>query len=299
MAEQFSTQWEGGLQRFRQRISSKQMADAYMSGDYSGLIKQVPFRHMKRFFNQAVNNIKDALETGAKRAFTAVPDQRLLRLDLKNVAVERYIDARAGAMIQLVNDQFHQTVGNLVRSRFAHGTSTANMQMGMLDRTTRHGVAGFVLKNSVGLDTRSATALANRAASGKYNQRELDDYENELHVRRAGLIARTEVSMALNEGQKQVWSQAAEQGLIDRTVARKVWIVDGNPCPKICEPMDGISVPIDEEFLLPNGERVSGPSAHPRCQCLMQLDVDGDDDVGGSNRQNYRDDDEDEDDEAR
>ena len=37
-------------------------------------------------------------------------------------------------------------------------------------------------------------------------------------------------------------------------------------CP-ICKPMDGVTIPIDELFVFPNGAEVDRPSVHPRDRC--------------------------------
>jgi hypothetical protein len=88
------------------------------------------------------------------------------------------------------------------------------------------------------------------------------------------MIARTETKNAINRGALAVWKAGRDQGLIDET-ATKEWVVDGDPC-EICEPMDGVQVPLDESWTIEllNGQemQVEIPSqAHPHCYCGMEL----------------------------
>ena len=89
---------------------------------------------------------------------------------------------------------------------------------------------------------------------------------------RAETIARTEVMKAANEGQLSAWTQAEEEGLLTGN-EQKEWITtpDDRLCP-ICEPMDGVTVPLDEDFDV-DGDQIDGPPAHPNCRCTLGLSV--------------------------
>jgi SPP1 gp7 family putative phage head morphogenesis protein len=87
---------------------------------------------------------------------------------------------------------------------------------------------------------------------------------------RAETIARTEVMQAANDGQLEAWDQAQEDGLLTGQ-EQKEWIVtpDDRLCP-VCEPMDGVTVGIDEDFDV-DGDEMEGPPAHPNCRCTIGL----------------------------
>lgn len=93
----------------------------------------------------------------------------------------------------------------------------------------------------------------------------VDKYADKLLNTRAETIARTEVMDALNAGQDEAWSQAQEAGLLSED-ATKEWIVtpDDLLCEQ-CEPYDGKTVPITEEFA--DGD----PPLHPRCRCTIGI----------------------------
>lgn len=87
---------------------------------------------------------------------------------------------------------------------------------------------------------------------------------------RAETIARTETMRASNQGQLEAWNQATEAGLLTGR-EQKEWIVtpDDRLCP-ICEPMDGVNVPLDADFDV-DGDMIDGPPAHPNCRCTVAL----------------------------
>jgi SPP1 gp7 family putative phage head morphogenesis protein len=70
---------------------------------------------------------------------------------------------------------------------------------------------------------------------------------------------------AANSGQREIWRQAREQGLIPDEQQRQ-WIASGdaNTCP-ICAALDGTTVGVDEEF--DEGD----PPIHPQCRCTTTL----------------------------
>ena len=90
----------------------------------------------------------------------------------------------------------------------------------------------------------------------------MDIFDDEARVR---TIAHTEAMTAANEGQKQLWEQAVEDGYLDGD-EKMTWIVtpDDKLCP-ICEALEDTTVPLGEEF--PEG----GPPAHPNCRCTVGL----------------------------
>jgi hypothetical protein len=67
---------------------------------------------------------------------------------------------------------------------------------------------------------------------------------------------------ASNEGQKQLWDQAREKGLLTGE-EKKVWMT-ADPCP-ICADLEGQTVPLSEDF------SIGGPPAHPNCRCTTGL----------------------------
>lgn len=272
MERAVTVSWKSGVTRFRQRINSDDLARAYLSGDYDKVMTTVPFRKLGDDFTDAVARIQRTTAAGAQRGASMLPKGGpTLRYDLNNPRIQEYLSGRSGALIKDVTDGFQGLVQNMMRGRFAQGLTTQTIADNLLEENSK---LGMVLKGGVGLDERSAQAAANFAANGAA-ARDVEGYMERLDERRAEMIARTEVIAALNQGELAVWDSAAEQGVIDPETTMRVWSCDPDPCPKICAPMDGIMVGFDEEFILPQGDSVIAPPAHPSCRCRVLLQADG------------------------
>ena len=117
--------------------------------------------------------------------------------------------------------------------------------------------------------------LVEAAFEEQFDVDELADKISELigDDARAETIARTETMRASNQGQKELWDQATDAGLLTGDEEQE-WIVtpDDRLCP-ICEPMDGVTAPMNGQFKLDTGESVDGPPAHPNCRCTIALSV--------------------------
>ena len=89
---------------------------------------------------------------------------------------------------------------------------------------------------------------------------------------RAILIARTETSFAENAGTLIGWRASG-------VVTGKIWLIaDAEVCPE-CEALDGVEVPLDEDFPLEGGD---GPPLHPNCRCTTApVVIDRSDEGGG------------------
>lgn len=95
---------------------------------------------------------------------------------------------------------------------------------------------------------------------------EVDVYDEVLDAvgdeARASVIARTESMRAANEGQRQMWDQAVDDGLLTGD-ERREWIVAEDACP-LCDELDGELADLDGEY---PGDGGDGPPLHPNCRC--------------------------------
>lgn len=79
---------------------------------------------------------------------------------------------------------------------------------------------------------------------------------------RAKIIARTETMAAANEGQRQSWDQAVEQGLLTGEEQRE-WISSTGCCDD-CDELNGQMADLGGEYPADGGD---GPPLHPNCRC--------------------------------
>jgi len=106
-------------------------------------------------------------------------------------------------------------------------------------------------------------AVLNRQRDEQLTAGETQAYIDELTAARAQTIARTELSYAVNRGLRDVWALMITRGELSADTER-LWVVEPDACD-ICEPYDGVAVPLTEEF--DEGD----PPLHPNCRCVVQL----------------------------
>jgi len=92
-----------------------------------------------------------------------------------------------------------------------------------------------------------------------------DRYAAKLLRKRSQTIARTELANAASNGRRLGWESGVSEGYID-PASTKEWVAEPDACD-ICGPMDGVSVPMNDEF--PSGAMM--PPQHPNCRCAAIL----------------------------
>jgi hypothetical protein len=140
------------------------------------------------------------------------------------------------------------------------------------------------LRSSIGLTERQWNSVSNfqnkmidRGLSAAEAAKRADVFARRKHRQRAETIARTETIDASIQGQTELWRQAVDKGLINEQLVQKKWIVTPDDLldSVICLPMAGVEVGLNEDFILPDGRAVEGPTAHPRCRCAVRLKLPG------------------------
>lgn len=125
-------------------------------------------------------------------------------------------------------------------------------------------------------------ALVAQAFEGDFDVDELADQIGDAigDDDRAETIARTETMTASNEGQREAWGQAVDDGLLTGNETR-VWIVtdDDRLCDE-CDALDGAEAELDGNFTSDTGDEYDGAPAHPNCRCTEGLKLSGEDDEG-------------------
>lgn len=164
----------------------------------------------------------------------------------------------AGKMITRISKETEENIRNLISTALAEGIppyDAARTIRPLIGLTSQQGQAALKYRSKL---------IENGLPLTKVNEK-VDRYADQLLNRRADQIARTEIMDALNNGQNESWLQAQEQGYLSEN-ATKEWIVtpDDLLCPQ-CEPMDGKTVRIDQEF--PEGD----PPLHPSCRCTIAI----------------------------
>lgn len=251
-----------GLKTFKSKITVPQIEAAIASKTTDKLVERLPWDALDAKLGKASKRILKAAVESAKGELHKLP--RDFRYDLKNPNFANYIRDHTGNLITLVQEDTRKIVRAAVRNAFNKGHDPRDVAM--------------QIRSSIGLNERQANALSkyrNSLADAGHAPARVTElanaYGERLLSQRAMTVARTEIRFAANAGQQQIWKAASKADMLPPAAMRR-WVVDGNPC-EICEPMDGVTVGVDEDFRLPDGTSIDQPPAHPNCFCIVSLDV--------------------------
>ena len=252
-----------GIQAFKKRVPRDVLAEAFKSGDYLAALRVVPWEKLPEdlqlVFSQLFNTVDKASAIQIEKLPPNINER--LRFDTANPTIRNFLGRRTAELVTNIEEDTRANIRDVIASSFTQAQTPRQLA----DR----------IKGSIGLLPAHEQALANYkrgleedGRSAKDVERLGDKYEARLLDYRAKMIARTETRAAIVSGQLSVWREGRKQGLIEH--ARKEWVVDGAPCD-ICEPMDEVTVDLDEPFIV-DGEEVDGPpEPHPSCQCGLEL----------------------------
>jgi SPP1 gp7 family putative phage head morphogenesis protein len=179
-----------------------------------------------------------------------------MAFDVSSPEAIAWAKRHAALLVQDINREVRKTI---------RATVVNGLEQGIAPRET-----ASIIREVIGLTERDAGAVLKRRAewveqgfTKREVKKKVDAYTSKLIRSRATTIARTETMRAANEGQRQLWRQAQDAGLLTGA-EQKVWLV-ADPCPR-CAPLDGEQVGMNANFSVGQD-----PPLHPRCRCTIGL----------------------------
>lgn len=186
----------------------------------------------------------------------------------------------AAELISAIDNITRQTINNIITRSFVSGIApresaklilaTLNLNeaqalavANLVDRMKDPRSYGKVLKAggmNFKVPAKGPSVELLEKVSTKYGER--------LLRKRAETIAINETMTVANEGQRQLWNQSVDKGLLSPYAIRE-WITtpDDRTCP-VCRPLDRRTAPLNGPF---EGTMFMGPPAHVLCRCAQAI----------------------------
>lgn len=252
----------------RDETVRRDVIEALDRGDVQAAVDAIRFDEGERLLRSVIPaDLRGAYELAGARAATTLSRslRAVARFDLTNPASVEYARTRSADMIREFGRSSRDAVRGLIERAFEEGIPPRRL-------------APMLIDSGIGLTDRYAKAVDRYRRELQLSDREQGQvdrmtqrYADRLLKIRAENIARTETLAAENEGQRELWNQAAADGLLDPTTTRRRWIVteDDRLCP-LCEPLDGETVPLLGGVY---SGGVSGPPLHPQCRCAEVIET--------------------------
>lgn len=186
----------------------------------------------------------------------------------------RYLQRHGADLVSKFGLENRDALRDLLTQHFADGvpgTQTARA----IERTV-----GLTKPWAKAVENRRGSLMAQADALGLSAAEidaQVDQYAKELRLLRATNIANTEAQIAINEGQREAWDQAAEQGLMDRDKAVRIWKTARDEVVRDEHmELEGQARKLGVPFQIPSsGREVAGPPDGVNCRCTEDLIPEG------------------------
>lgn len=263
-----------GFGVFRNRADTEAIVDTWNKGKVAKIEELIPWEEFEGDLSGILAPLTEATETAGKNSKRNLPKvvKPKIRFDTSNPRLIEVIQNNVGNLITQIEETSRSNIRRVIRQSFDQGLPPRKSAKLIIDE--------------IGLTIPQAKALENYQAAqeaagikGKKLQQRIERFRQRKLKERSLNIARTETIRAVNEGQKQMWLQARDEGFLDPDVARKKWVVtpDDRLCP-ICEGIKVLdeTIRIEQDFKVPETQfteeyTVNTPPAHPLCRCAMEL----------------------------
>jgi hypothetical protein len=259
---------------FRNRPGTKEIIDAWNTGKVANVEDVIPWEEFEGDLDSVKEPLITTTETAGKNSKRNLPKiiKPKIRFDTTNPRLIKVIDNNVGNLITLIEDSTRNNIRRVIKKTFDEGLPPKKSAKLIIDE--------------IGLTQNQARALENYQAAqeaagikGKKLAQRIERFRKRKLKERSLNIARTETIRAVNEGQKEMWLQAKDEGFLDPAITRKKWVVtpDDDLCP-ICIGIRALGevIPIEQDFIVPatkftSKTKVNTPPAHPLCRCAMEL----------------------------
>lgn len=253
------------------QIDYRALMAAFDSGDIERALAVIAEADLPAELEYARQTIREAIVVVGESAATELGDflGTTIAFDLNNPESIAFLEEAGAEMVSNVSEETMTALRDLLAQAYREGKTSQE-------------VAKLIEKH-IGLTARDIKTrerlireMENAGLSQAEIEAEIDKWTAKKIKYRAKTIADNELTKAGNQGQRRLWDQAAEDGLIGKETLRQ-WIVtpDDALC-QLCSPMGaaepGISiVPLNLPYETPTGPVMIPSDIHVRCRCTERL----------------------------
>lgn len=263
------------IKDFQSGVSLSAVQTAIETGSEAAIIRALGLEGISKALGPIADDLLILFNQAAQASIETLPKEigTKIAFDLTNPKSIELLRRTRLDLITNISQSTEKGIREIVRTAFEEGGHP---------HTQAHKI-----KNMVGLLPKHAKAVRNFRAllesegvpKAKVEKR-VAAYRERLLRWRARNIARTETIRAANLGQRALWQQGIDQGLLNKSEIRVKFIVtpDDRLCP-ICAPLAGKTVEFDRPFVSTVKRPKAGlqrfssltPPLHPQCRCALGL----------------------------
>jgi hypothetical protein len=255
-------------------VNLEELASALASGNMSQVEAAAKLDLLSNRLDGLLPDLKLAFLIGAQVGHTVLTDAGMqMSFDLINPHAVSWVERVGAARVTEIGEETRMAIRSYVEQAFTEGIPARD--------TARR----LITDNLIGLHSRQLDAVENFRLRlediGELTDAQIDGrvarYAKAQLRLRANNIARTETMNASSDGQRALWSEAKNQGLLEPDRTRRRWIIaDDEKLCEDCEAYDGTTATLDGEYTQKRGgtgryPKSKGPTLHPSCRCSEGL----------------------------
>lgn len=286
-----------GLTVFKRRMDRDKMEQLLEEEDPDEAMATIPWDKLRKDIGGVGGNLEKATIQASEQSIAVLPRPKSrFIVGTANPKIREFIDSQVGNLVVDITEESRKSIRNAVTQSFNQGLTprqTASIMQQSVGMTEKQNIQlmNRQLKEFERRDRlqRRLSSLDAKGLSGSKSARKIrqdlrsltddriqkrtEQFAGRLQKNRSITIARTELTRSVNQGQVETWLAAADEGLIDRESARKIWVVvPDDRLSNICADLDGKTVALNEKFFVnQTGAMVDGPPAHPNCRSAVSL----------------------------
>jgi len=259
------------VERFRDQLSIKAIADAFETGGPDAVEELIDFEDLNEKTRKKMTPVyAGGIALGIKRLAPsfrkslrgAIPGLKQINIPIKTdtPSIRRFTQQGVGSLITTIDPTNRRAVRQIALAASQRGEAPRD--------------AAKLIRNVVGLRPDQASSidkfrsnLIGQGVTGARRDKLVDNFSRRKIRERSTLIANTEMSKVISQSQLAMADQMAEQGLVQRDNLFKTWIVTPATPDDDCDAADGQTVKLDELFDLGEFGSFTSPPAHPGCLC--------------------------------
>lgn len=260
LADRYEAQFRNVIRsaiRMGQRVTLEKLAAAIRTGNEQAILAAIPWddRALPALRATLPSLAADLARQSARLNEELLPGNVQYRFDITNPLSIRQALDHSNQLVTEIGESTREGLRKAIAEAIQEGRPPLQ--------------AARDIRNSVGLRSDQLERLANMRAKGAQGT-EIARARERMLQERTLLIARTETLWSANEGQRALWEQGRQAGIIPASAQREFITTPDDRLCAICEPLDGKLYGIEQQITTELGS-VDSPPIHPNCRCTMSL----------------------------
>lgn len=259
-----------GMKSFKNKAQYTGLLEALEKGVTPNINKLAQWDKLTDEFKELEDSAAKIIESSAIQSSKSVPIvlKPLFEFSPENPRIKKWIKKNTAKNVTALSKESKKAITSAIKEAVSQ-----SLKRGLPPRKT----AQIIKASGIGLNDRQQTAMINfqfklmdQGVTGVKLKAKVDREFNKKLKARTLTIARTEGMEAVNQGNREMWNQFADKGLVDLSKTKKKWHTAPQDNDDPCTDMDQKVILATEAWDTELGT-FDSPPIHPNCNCSEEM----------------------------